>query len=59
MRSRRETEGVNRHLLSIVCPFCDHRTKTSATLIKCANCREAFEVDPDQEEEPYESADFF
>jgi DNA-directed RNA polymerase subunit RPC12/RpoP len=46
-------------MMNIACPFCDNRIRASAaTLIKCANCGEAFEVDPDQEEEPYESGFF-
>jgi transcription elongation factor Elf1 len=44
----------------IICPFCDNRIKTRDSLsfgnndfgrvIKCRNCGEAFEPEPDEED---------
>ena len=34
----------------IICPFCDHEIKSSGDVVKCWNCGEAFEREPDEEE---------
>lgn len=50
LRSRREPEGVSGRLRSITCPFCDHEIKSRENVVKCWNCGEAFETEPDEEE---------
>lgn len=37
-------------LQTIVCPFCDHEIKSRENVVKCWNCGEAFEREPDEEE---------
>ena len=40
----------NGRLKTIVCPFCDHEIKSGENIVKCWNCGEAFEREPDEEE---------
>ena len=34
----------------IICPFCDHEIKAKENVVKCWNCGECFETEPDEEE---------
>jgi len=34
----------------ITCPFCDQEMKARENVVKCWNCGECFEVEPDEEE---------
>jgi hypothetical protein len=34
----------------VTCPFCDHEIKVRESVMKCRNCGECFEIEPDEEE---------
>jgi transcription elongation factor Elf1 len=34
----------------VTCPFCDHEIKVRESVVKCRNCGECFEIEPDEEE---------
>jgi len=34
----------------IACPFCDHEVKAKESVVKCWNCGECFEIEPDEED---------
>ena len=36
---------------AVTCPFCDERIKSSDRVVRCRNCGEAFEPEPDDDEE--------
>jgi DNA-directed RNA polymerase subunit RPC12/RpoP len=56
-------EGFRRqHLPTIICPFCDSRIKqgmTPESVVKCRNCGEAFEPEPDSQYEESSEREFF
>ena len=50
MRRRFPDENEGGRLRSITCPFCDHEIRTRENVVKCWNCGEAFETEPDEED---------
>jgi len=58
MKRRFRDDISEGRLHSITCPFCDHEIRTRENVVKCWNCGEAFEREPDEEDFIFGSSGF-
>jgi predicted amidophosphoribosyltransferase len=57
--ARFQLEGGKSRLRTILCPFCDHEIRAKENVVRCWNCGETFEREPDEEEFIFGSESLF